>query len=159
MITKFADYKKIFEVDINNIITDCLDDEAIKKLVVKMNQDQLWEGKSSEGVDLRPYYSEDPYFKTKQQALAYKNWKKKITPNPKRYDDAPNLFINGYFHDSITIRKSNNMMEFGVVNSFSAKIIDKYPLAMGLTEDNEKKLVRDNIIDTFSKKLKDVLTV
>lgn len=156
----FEDLKLIFDVDINNILTETIDNDSIKSTILSMNKSQLWNGKSNTGEDLRPYYSEDPYFKTKQQAEAYRMWKKAITKNSSRYDDAPNLFINGYFYRSITIEKnSQNMFEFGVTNSFSKDIFDKYPLALGLTEDNEKVLVWDYLQELFSINLKKALTL
>jgi len=65
-----------------------------------LNKQQLLAGKRSDGEDITPGYLEDPYFKTLAQAQAYSDWKDRITPHPMRRRGTPNLFINGYYHDS-----------------------------------------------------------
>jgi hypothetical protein len=154
MITKFADLKPIFEVDIHEVLAECIDNKETKDVILRMNKSQLWDGKSKTGDDLRPYYSEDPYFKTKEKAIAYRNWKKRITSNSIRNDDAPNLFINGYFYRSITIdRGAKNVFEFGGKNSLATDIINKYPLALGLTNENYIKLTWDYLFDSLRENL------
>lgn len=65
-----------------------------------LNKQQLLAGRRSDGQEITPGYLEDPYFKTRAQAQAYSDWKDRITPNPLRRPGVPNLFINGYYHDS-----------------------------------------------------------
>ena len=69
--------------------------------LLALNRQQLFEGKDSQGKDLSPTYLEDPYFKTKEAAQRYSDWKDKITPSSKRKSGVPNLYINGMFHNSI----------------------------------------------------------
>src|SRR5690349_16298463 len=86
-------------VDIDNAAINALSrhDEDMERL----NRKQLLEGKLSTGRDLHPTYLEDPFFKTKEAAQKYSDWKDKITPNPKRKKGVPNLYITGPFHRSI----------------------------------------------------------
>ena len=74
--------------------------DAHKADLVAINNNQLYDGKTRFESDLLPSYFDDPYFKTKAAAIAYSDWKERITPNPKRKLGTPNLFINGYYHAS-----------------------------------------------------------
>lgn len=70
-----------------------------------LNLEQMYDGKTNEGVDITPSYLNDPYWNThggRKAAQAYSDWKDRITPNPRRTKGTPNLFINGYYHSSIT---------------------------------------------------------
>lgn len=65
---------------------------------------QLYDGKTYTGARITPSYLDDPFFKSKEAAQRYSDWKDKITPNPNRPKGTPNLFIIGTFHNSITAR-------------------------------------------------------
>lgn len=84
---------------------------------------QLWDGKKGDGQNITPSYLDDPYFKTRKQAEGYRNWKNSITKNSNRDPDTPNLFINGYFYDTIFVDSGS----FEVAsNGFGNPIIEKY---------------------------------
>jgi len=87
-----------FKEKIDVIIVAVMVDNAI--FLGALNKQQLLAGKRSDGADITPGYLEDPYFKTLAQAQAYSDWKDRITPNTMRRSGTPNLFINGFYHDS-----------------------------------------------------------
>jgi len=86
--------------DIMNNISNSLSEEF-----VRLNKEQLMEGKSSLGVDMSPSYLNDPFFKTYLAAKTYRDWKQRITPNPNRNPDAPNLYITGQFHSGFFMNR------------------------------------------------------
>jgi hypothetical protein len=118
MIAKF---ERLNVAKLNEIIgTSIVENESD---VLGGIKSQLWDGKTGEGQNITPSYLDDPFFKTRQQAEGYRNWKNAITPNSDRNPDTPNLFINGYFYGTLYIDQSF----FEVAsNSFGNPIIEKY---------------------------------
>ncbi|RYZ78338.1 MAG: hypothetical protein EOP04_29920, partial [Proteobacteria bacterium] len=117
---------------------------------VLLNQQQMLEGKLANGRDIYPTYFEDPYFKTPEAAKRYSDWKDKITPNPKRKKGVPNLFINGAFHNSLTLEVQDQ--EYLVNASFfkAEAIIDKFTEdVLGLNENNAEILIDENLETPF----------
>ena len=142
--------KKLNDFDLWEIIKQSI--LSFKEEIIKLNQNQLWDGKTFTGADVRPYYSEDPYFKTEKQAIGYRNYKQKITPNSRRNPDAPNLFINGYFHSLIDVIDRGNYIEIGAQgfeNYFGDDLDEKFKNIYGLTDENweliKKKILPDVI--------------
>lgn len=82
------------------------------------------EGKGRDGTDLSPTYLEDPYFKTKEAAQRYSDWKDKITPNPIRKSGVPNLYINGFYHNSIGLTITSTSLNF-VSKSYMGSDIER----------------------------------
>lgn len=122
---------KINPIDVFFSIADNMSKEFLTA-----NKDQLMEGKTIFGKDIRPYYSEDNYFKSPASAERYRKWKEKITPNPKRNPDAPNLFITGKFHDGFYIKRDghNFIIDSNDKNTF--KIKSKFKNIFGLMQEN-----------------------
>lgn len=77
--------------------------DQTKEQLLEANRDQLYDGKNRLGQDITPGYLDDPYFKTKESAQRYSDWKDTITPNPDRTKGIPNLYIVGTYHKSIKI--------------------------------------------------------
>lgn len=110
--------------------------------ILSLNRQQLFDGKTSQGEDLFPTYFDDPYFKTKEAAERYSNWKDKITPNPNRKKGVPNLFIIGTFHNSIEVDVSNKGLSFSA-SFLGDKIVRKYGgEVFGLSKDRRIELNR-----------------
>lgn len=117
--------------------------EASETAILQMQCGQLMEGKDSSGKDIRPYYSEDPYFHSKETAKAYAAWKKRITPNPRRRDDAPNLYINGRFHSELGVYYKPDGFKIDGVSWYAMGIVHKYGLdTFGLNEANRNEIIR-----------------
>jgi hypothetical protein len=100
--------------------------------ITNLQTTQFFNGKSSKNQDLRPYYSEDSYFKTIESAHKYIAWKERITPNAKRNPDAPNLYINGYFYSKINSEVNFSNLTIRTEGLFADKIAKKYDNLLGL---------------------------
>jgi hypothetical protein len=83
--------------------------DETKEEYLSLNKEQLLEGKTNKGENM-PSYFDDVYFKTKEAAKKYSDWKDRITPNPKRQKGISNLYINGMFHNSIDISVRNKAL-------------------------------------------------
>lgn len=71
-----------------------------------LNLEQMYDGKTNKGTDIKPSYIEDPYWNDKggvRAAQAYSDWKDRITPNIRRTPGTPNLFITGFYHSTIKV--------------------------------------------------------
>lgn len=118
-----------------------------EKKVIRLNQEQLYDGKTATGEDIRPYYTEDPFFKTVGQAQGYIKWKQKITPNNKRNPNAPNLFINGFFHRSLKLVDENgDIIIISTLTGDMGGIDEKYDNILGLMPTNQEKVNNEIIL-------------
>jgi hypothetical protein len=106
-----------------------------KEELVMLQKEQMLEGRGFDGDWIRPFYSENPFFKSAASALRYAEWKQRITPNPQRPLDVPNLFITGYFHDSIEAKMSGRAFILQPTNSFGEDVVSVHENAMGLDYD------------------------
>lgn len=135
-------------------------DESIdetKDDALTIHKDQLMDGKGSDGQDLKPGYREDPFFKTKESAEKYLGWKQKITPNPDRNPNAPNLYINGEYHNSRTVTNAGaGKLNFGSTSPISGSINQKYDgKQSGLGGDHLKQYI-GIVRPVFIKKVQDI---
>lgn len=149
-------FSRVFErVDMNNVIGQAVGRNATA--ILDLNRSQLWDGKGTDGEDLSPNYLEDPFFKTREQAIGYAKWKQAITRNPNRNLFAPNLFINGFYYKSLRLTLAPEAFEIVAGNSFSMKIEQKYDAAEGLTEKNIEeagRIILDDVREIFSNEIK-----
>lgn len=129
--------------------------EENEELIEDLNTDQLYDGKDAKGRDLSPTYLEDPYFKTPEAAQRYSDWKDRITPNPDRKKGVPNLFINGRFHDSISVEVSKKSIKFSSSDSSAFKIESKFTNDIYGTTDESKKELFKVVKPAFLKKIKE----
>lgn len=114
---------------IRNVIVQHPDD------ILDLQRQQLFAGKTSTGEDIRPYYSEDlkpsGYFHTVESAGRYAAWKKDGINYPykaNRNPDAPNLYINGRFHDELGVQFAADTVAVVPTTLYSAGIVAKYGL-------------------------------
>lgn len=103
-----------------------------------LQREQWSEGRGVDGEYIRPFYSEDPYFKSALAAEKYATWKEKITPNPKRPKDVPNLLINGYFYSTLRPKVDGMVFEIDSPSELGEKVLEEHPTAQGLNA--EKRL-------------------
>lgn len=89
-------------------------------------RNQLLHGKGSDGQDLKPGYLEDPYFKTPESAMRYAQWKQKISPDVGRNFNAPNLFINGFYHKRLKVFVFPDGLSIDNFAVFGEKVNAKY---------------------------------
>lgn len=109
-MTLFGLERKLTALNTDKIISEVMDNN--KEVLGEINQSQLYAGKMKNGNHLYPTYYDDPFFTTKEQAIAYSNWKDKITPNSERPAGVPNLFINGFYYSSRNIKVQGNKIVF-----------------------------------------------
>lgn len=125
--------------------------------ILFLNKDQLMEGKTNKEVNITPSYSNDSYFKSKESAERYKKWKERITYDPRRDADSPNMFINGAFHKSIYISLGNNTYKIDSDSIKANDITAKFQNLFGLYPKNKEKIKTKLIIESWNdviKKLK-----
>lgn len=128
--------------------------------ILHEQQVQLLEGKDSDGNDMRPYYSEDDYFSSREQAQWYINWKKSGISYPvdvPRNPDAPNLYINGKFHSELEVRAGSSSVGVYPKTPYAAGIVDKYGMSkFGLTQERWRKVLeesKDKILQLMKQEL------
>jgi len=130
------------------------------EIIVDLNRDQMMEGRGVDGEFLRPYYSENPYFKTPESAARYARWKQKITPNPQRPLDVPNLFINGYLHGSLygkVTGKDTLYTQFEVESDvpFAESAFRVHKNALGLNAEKRLLFAEEILLPEFLNQLKE----
>ena len=103
------------------------------KDILELQQIQLLQGLTSSGEDIRPYYSEDlkpgGYFYSVQTAQNYADWKKNGINYPysvSRNPDAPNLYINGKFHDELGVQFLSDSVGVVGTTPYASAIVAKY---------------------------------
>lgn len=129
--------------------------EPREDLIMSYQRQQLFEGKGSDGQDLRPYYTEDlapgGYFKTKAQAEAYKVRKLNMRYPYQAHDrnpEAPNLFINGKFHSEIGLYLTSSVIAIGPDTPYASEIVQKYGLErFGLTQEHWEAVMGEALPD------------
>lgn len=107
-------YQRLKSLNVDQIAEDSVNDT--KLYYTMMNLEQMMNGKRRDGQDITPSYWDDPYFKSYSQALAYSDWKDRIEPfRTNRRPGTPNLYINGYYHNSIraVVTREGISMESG----------------------------------------------
>jgi len=101
--------------------------------ILDLQRQQLFEGKASNGEDIRPFYSEDlkpsGYFHSVESAGRYAAWKESGINYPYRANrnpDAPNLYINGRFHDELGVQFDADTVGIVPTTPYAAGIVAKY---------------------------------
>ena len=90
--------RKLKEIDHVKVMAESVTEDI--PYLKQINLQQMYAGLDRDGIDLKPGYLEDPFFKTRAAAQRYSDWKDKITPSSKRHKGTPNLYINGYYYSS-----------------------------------------------------------
>ena len=124
---------------VRNVVVNYPDD------ILDLQREQLFEGKRPDGEDIRPYYSEDlkpsGYFYTVDSAGRYAAWKQSGINYPyaarNRNPDAPNLYINGRFHDEIGVQFGMDSVGIVPTTGYAQQIMTKYGIdTFGLMMSN-----------------------
>lgn len=124
--------------------------------LIAVNQEQMYDGKTKHGTDIRPSYLEDPYFKTPAQAIAYAEWKNRITPNPRRGKFTPNLFINGYWYGNQQVMVLvDRILYLNTYASFGNDIDSKYKDIHGLGGRFKEVFLRVYYMPVFREQIKE----
>jgi len=131
---------------------------------IEANKEQLLSGETNKGEMIHPKYTEDPYFKSRGQALGYAKWKAKLEesgqiPKPKsgtKYFTAPNFYIKGNLHSNIRMKVLKEGLSFdaeGCGHGFDNKWKDIY----GVTDANLQLIIdadmASELVESILKKL------
>lgn len=104
-----------------------------EELLLSLQKDQLYAGQDANGDGLRPTYQDDPYFKTRDAAQRYSDWKDRLeqrTHNPlfvKRPPGTPNLIITGgWFYNTLVADVGNGKLVIRSDSWLIGKLESKY---------------------------------
>lgn len=119
--------------------------------ILELQKIQLLQGLSSSGEDIRPYYSEDlkpkGRFHSVESARRYAAWKETGISYPysvRRNPDAPNLYVNGRFHNDLDVQFTTQTVGIVGATGYAKEIISKYGLrTFGLMPSNWMALFVD----------------
>lgn len=132
--------------------------EESKGDILKYNQEQLLAGKTRDGTDITPSYLNDPYFKTREAAQRYSDWKDRITPNSKRKSGTPNLYIDGTYHRSIRVTQSGEVLNFDSTFNGANDIERKFGEKIySLGGEFKAEFIRESLQPNFSKEVENAL--
>ncbi len=123
-MTILALYNRFSQLNTDKVIEESVADT--KDQILRLNKEQLLAGKTRTGADITPSYLDDPYFKTREAAQKYSEWKDRITPNPFRKSGTPNLYINGFYHNSIRVDVVGQSIQYSTNVGIGSKIEGKY---------------------------------
>lgn len=122
---------------IRDVVIDYSDD------ILELQKIQLFQGLTSSGKDIRPYYSEDlkpaGYFYTVESAANYAAWKSEMDYpyTVDRNPDAPNLYINGRFHSELGVWFDDETVSIVPETNYASTIVGKYGMeTFGLMMSN-----------------------
>ena len=120
--------------------------------ILDLQREQLFEGKRPDGEDIRPFYSEDlkpsGYFYSVESAGRYAAWKQSGISYPYsargRNPDAPNLYINGRFHDELGVEFTADTVGVVATTNYATTIMAKYGMdTFGLSATNWSVIFED----------------
>ena len=109
--------------------------------ILDLQKLQLFEGKTPDGKDIRPYYTEDlkpnGRFYSVESAKRYAAWKESAIVYPysvQRNPDAPNLYVNGRFHNDLDVQFGTSAVSIIGLTGYAREIMAKYgPQTFGLS--------------------------
>lgn len=127
------------------------------ELLAELQTMQWDEGRGVDGEFIRPFYSENPYFRTPDAAKKYATWKQKAFPNPQRPYDVPNLYINGYLWKSLYAEVKGEEFEIESAAPFADDVFATHKNARGLNPDSmakfSERVILPNLKEVFKTKI------
>ncbi len=113
--------------------------QAIKEL---QTQEQLYQGKNSKGIDIKPAYAES----------TIKIKRKKGQPT-----NRVTLFDKGDFYNSLEIIAGKNDAIIRTVISYSVFLVNKYADILGLDEESWTEFINKYTIPTIKNNFNDII--
>lgn len=151
----FTDFEnKIDKINVAELMFEVIKEGGYQEVFEKMNREQLLEGRTHQNTPISPKYTEDNYFTSVQKAKNYARWKQKISPNPERNTNTPNLFITGKFHRSIQNKTDKFNFWMDSNDSNAPSIESKFKNIYGLTPDNIQIMRQEIMEKTMNKMIK-----
>lgn len=131
--------------------------QQTKAAYLFLQRDQLYQGKNAVGEDITPSYLNDPYFKDREAAQRYSDWKDDITPDPRRKKGTPNIFITGFFHETLDIFSEGSDIRFTV--GIPDVVIKYGPTLLGLNPTSRALYVTNVLGDAWIELVKKQLNL
>lgn len=149
-------------IDVWDLLTPILKKHETEFL--DANREQLISGETNTGEMIRPKYTEDPYFKSRGQALGYARWKHKLEeagqiPKPKtgtKHFTAPNFFITGVVHSNLKMWVTKEGLTFDA-EGFGSGFDNKYKNIYGVAEKNRIKIINGDMVGELTKSVKEAM--
>lgn len=126
-------------------------EQPLSDRICDFQRDQLMGGLRSDGEQITPSISRDPFFKSIKSARRYADRKMRTAYDPRRGYDTPNLTITGYFHsgfytefrnDGIFVNNGNRLITSH--GRFTTDLYEKYGAdTFGLTDQNWDAMKED----------------
>ena len=114
--------------------------------ILEQNRQQMLEGKTSEGTNIKPKYKNKSY--------------EKRTQNKQRLGGIPDLKLSGGFHADLSLKKENTNFVFksslGYVNEF---VLPKYDDVLGLEPKRQKEFNNETFQPEYVEKIKKHLQI
>lgn len=136
--------ENVRSLDMTEVVIDSF--AGLEEKFNEENKAQLFAGKTKTGEDITPSYLNDPYFKSRESAQRYSDWKDKITPNPKRKSGTPNLFINGAYYNTRKVTFNGEVIN---ISSTEQNIESKYEGINGLGGEFKMEFIDQNLQPAF----------
>jgi hypothetical protein len=105
-------------------------------------------------LDISPTYFQDPFFKSQEAAQRYSDWKDRISPKTSRKRGVPNLWINGFFHSTISISVNGQSIMYDSTFSGADDIERKFAKIYGLNAEMRKEYIKNFLRPDFMTKVK-----
>lgn len=105
--------------------------------MLSLRKDEILLGRNSDGEPFTPSYTDDPYFHSREAAIAYGERKYRLLSlhnmriehvlgYPNKDDDTPNLIVRGDFQDGMFIHAGGDTHEIGSTYEDAGAIDSKY---------------------------------
>jgi len=128
-------------------------------LLLALQKDQLYAGQDAQGNSLRPTYQDDPYFKTRDAAQRYSDWKDRLDQrahNPlfaKRPSGTPNLIVTGrWLYDTLVADVGGGALRVRSDSWLFSKLEAKYGQALlGLNQTALRYYVEEILFTRLQK--------
>lgn len=157
-------YKKAYD-SIPEVIANTVQETS--DVLLKLNKDQLLQGRDADGNLLSPTYTSDPYFKTPEHARRYSRMKhllevihrsrmSYVALYGEKPTDVPNLIVTGSFQDGmfISVTKDSYTIDstYKDANDINAKYNYRvYGLALKSREFYYFGFIRWKILELYKK--------
>jgi hypothetical protein len=122
-----------------------------------MVREQLLAGKDGDD-DFLPRYVDDDYFKSLSHALAYEEWKSKISPNSSKPRDVMDLFITGDFHNTIGLEFINeNGFNIGADFTMFGDDLERYSDNLTGLHEKNLEIIREEALPRYIEQIRFLL--
>lgn len=110
---------------------------------IKLNEAQLFEGKTDRGADIKPQYA----------SASYANYKLKYNPL-----GVVDLFLTGAFYGSFFLYATQFPIFIFATDEKTNKLVDKYGANIfGLTKEHLSEISRQDILPDFGKAIREAI--